>query len=151
MFFFLFFFTKLVAKERAARVYLLHTMRYKTTLVGQKGFLYDIFNFILIDQCLNFLSIRRSLTTINMPNLEPTGISRDDGQTPDRMLLIPWTNRRALVWDPTCVDTLAPSYPIFPKVQGMPKLRPMLQRDTKYSHLSCIYHFVAFGVETLGP
>jgi hypothetical protein len=33
---------------------------------------------------------------------------RDDGKRPDGATLIPWSQR--LIWDVTCVDTLADSY-----------------------------------------
>lgn len=45
-----------------------------------------------------------------LANLEPNGISRDDGNRPGGMSLIPWKTKRALVWDATCIDTLAPSH-----------------------------------------
>ncbi|CAH2242598.1 jg2443 [Pararge aegeria aegeria] len=32
---------------------------------------------------------------------------RVDGKRPDRMIIVPWSMGRALVWDATCVDTLA--------------------------------------------
>ncbi|XP_072947093.1 uncharacterized protein [Epargyreus clarus] len=60
--------------------------------------------------CVNDI-IRRALVTINVPAcLEPNGIARDDGKRPDGMTLVPWKQGRSLVWDATCVDTLAPSH-----------------------------------------
>ena len=45
------------------------------------------------------------------PNvLQPPGISRDDGKTPDGMTLIPWSRGKSLLWDVTVRDTLAKSY-----------------------------------------
>lgn len=68
------------------------------------------------------------------------------------MTLIPWRMGRPLVWDATCVDTLAPSHlPATQKVAGAAaELAEGLKRR-KYSNLSSCYMFVPFGVETLGP
>ena len=58
--------------------------------------------------------IKRTLTSVRIPcHLEPPGILRSDGQRPDGATLIPWSQGRALVWDVTCPDTLAPSYTAF--------------------------------------
>ncbi|KAM3958718.1 uncharacterized protein ACR2FA_007238 [Aphomia sociella] len=55
--------------------------------------------------------IRRSLVSVNVPAiLEPKGIVRSDGKRPDGMSLVPWKMGRVLVWDATCVDTLAASH-----------------------------------------
>ncbi|KAJ0181588.1 hypothetical protein K1T71_002310 [Dendrolimus kikuchii] len=55
--------------------------------------------------------IRRSLVTVGVPAvLEPNGLCRDDGKRPDGMSLVPWKMGRPLVWDATCVDTLAASH-----------------------------------------
>ncbi|CAH2268951.1 jg6978 [Pararge aegeria aegeria] len=55
--------------------------------------------------------IRRSLATAHVPAvLEPIGLARSDGKRPDGMTLIPWRLGRSLVWDATCVDTLAASH-----------------------------------------
>lgn len=42
--------------------------------------------------------------------LEPNGLARDDGKRPDGTTLTPWKLGRPLVWDATCIDTLAPSH-----------------------------------------
>ena len=55
--------------------------------------------------------IRRAFVTAGVPALlEPNGLVRDDGKRPDGMSLLPWKMGRTLVWDATCVDTLAPSH-----------------------------------------
>jgi hypothetical protein len=55
--------------------------------------------------------INRSLTSIHLNStLEPNELSRDDGQRPDGMTLVPWIKGQPLVWDVTVVDTLADSY-----------------------------------------
>ncbi|CAH2240819.1 jg13453 [Pararge aegeria aegeria] len=42
--------------------------------------------------------------------LEPIGLARSDGKRPDGMTFIAWRLGRSLVWDATCVDTLAASH-----------------------------------------
>ena len=37
------------------------------------------------------------------------GLSYCDGKRPDGATVMPWREGRALVWDATCPDTLAPS------------------------------------------
>ncbi|KAJ4437772.1 hypothetical protein ANN_13710 [Periplaneta americana] len=55
--------------------------------------------------------IKRSLTSCGIPSpLEPPGISRADGKRPDGLTLMPWSREKSLIWDSTCVDTLAPSH-----------------------------------------
>ncbi|CAH2228600.1 jg26185 [Pararge aegeria aegeria] len=55
--------------------------------------------------------IRRSLATAHVPAvLEPINLARSDGKIPDGMTLIPWRLGRSLLWDATCVDTLAASH-----------------------------------------
>lgn len=55
--------------------------------------------------------IRRSFVSCNVPSiLEPSDISRMDGKRPDGLTLIPWSHGKSLVWDFTCIDTLASSH-----------------------------------------
>ncbi|XP_061713148.1 uncharacterized protein LOC133521996 [Cydia pomonella] len=97
--------------------------------------------------------LRRSLASVNVPALlEPPGIIRDDGKRPDGMTLIPWKLGRVLVWDATCVDTLAPSHlhGTSAKAGAAAEAAEKLKK-TKYRGLGTEYNFVPFGVETLGP
>ncbi|XP_063629995.1 uncharacterized protein LOC134801393 [Cydia splendana] len=97
--------------------------------------------------------IRRSLVTVNVPAiLEPTGMARDDGKRPDGMSLIPWRMGRVLVWDATCVDTLAPSHlhGTTKKAGAAAEAAESLKRR-KYGGLDDNYKFIPFSVETLGP
>ena len=56
--------------------------------------------------------IQRALSPVHIPStLEPQGLFCTDGRRPDGLSLIPWSRGRALVWDATCHDTFAPSYP----------------------------------------
>lgn len=55
--------------------------------------------------------IYRTLSSLHIPaNLEPTGLSRNDGKRPDGVTLTPWFKEKPLIWDATCVDTFADSY-----------------------------------------
>ena len=55
-------------------------------------------------------SLHRALSSTNVPfRLEPIGLDRADGKRPDGTTMVPWSNGRLLVWDATCVDTIAPS------------------------------------------
>ena len=55
--------------------------------------------------------IRRALSAAKIPSrLEPSGVFRSDGKRPDGITMVPWERGKLLVWDATCVDTLAPSY-----------------------------------------
>ncbi|CAG9129863.1 unnamed protein product [Plutella xylostella] len=98
-------------------------------------------------------TIRRALASANVPaTLEPSGIMRDDGKRPDGMSLVPWKRGRLLVWDATCVDTLAPSHlPSTSREAGAAAGRAEMMKGRKYASLGEGYMFVPFGVETLGP
>ena len=55
--------------------------------------------------------LHRALTSAHVPSrLEPSGLYRSDGKRPDGITVVPWKNRKLLVWDATCPDTFAPSY-----------------------------------------
>ena len=41
---------------------------------------------------------------------EPSGLARSDGKRPEGMTLVPWLQRKSLIWDVTVADTLAASY-----------------------------------------
>ncbi|CAH2267248.1 jg14716 [Pararge aegeria aegeria] len=55
-------------------------------------------------------NISMSLSVVAGVLPEPIGLARSDGKRPDGMTLIPWRLGRSLLWDATCVDTLAASY-----------------------------------------
>ncbi|XP_052741445.1 uncharacterized protein LOC128198735 [Bicyclus anynana] len=97
--------------------------------------------------------IKRALATINIPALiEPLGISRDDGKRPDGLTLVPWEMGRALMWDATCVDTLAPCH--IRETESRPGAaaeKAETGKWLKYASLTESYIFVPFAVETLGP
>lgn len=97
--------------------------------------------------------IRRALATAGVPAiLEPNGLTRDDGKRPDGLTLVPWRIGRALVWDATCVDTLAPSHLHGTSTEaGAAANNAENLKRHKYSVISSTYIFEPFGVETLGP
>lgn len=99
-------------------------------------------------------TIKRSLVTSKIPaTLEPIGLYRDDGKRPDGMSLIAWSRGRCLVWDVTCVDTLAPSYIEKTKITaGRAAETQTLKKRKKYQAIiEKNYEFIAFAVETMGP
>ena len=54
--------------------------------------------------------IRRALLKTNTPTvLEPVGLNRDNGRTPDSLTLLPFSRGKTLAWDATCVNTFANS------------------------------------------
>ncbi|XP_061706793.1 uncharacterized protein LOC133517477 [Cydia pomonella] len=97
--------------------------------------------------------IRRAFVSVKVPAiLEPVGSARDDGKRPDGMTLVPWKLGRPLVWDATCVDTLAPSHlPGTSSCAGRAASAAEDLKRRKYATLGSSYIFEAFGVETLGP
>lgn len=84
--------------------------------------------------------------------LELNGLTCDDGKRPDGMTLTPWKPGRPLVWDATCIDTLAPSHlPATISQAGAGAASAEDAKRRKYVGLGCDYIFAPFGVETLGP
>ncbi|CAH2232477.1 jg19410 [Pararge aegeria aegeria] len=93
-----------------------------------------------------------SLPTPVGPVLEPIGLARSDGKRPDGMTLIPWRLGRSLLWDATCVDTLAASHiQATSSLVGAAASSAEQAKRRKYENLDSSFIFVPFGVETLGP
>ncbi|KAJ0183612.1 hypothetical protein K1T71_000035 [Dendrolimus kikuchii] len=68
------------------------------------------------------------------------------------MTLIPWQRGKPLVWEATCVDTLAASHlPNTSKSAGSAAETAESLKRRKYATLCESYMFVPFAVETLGP
>ena len=96
--------------------------------------------------------VHRALSSIGRPSLlEPTGMTREDGRRPDGITLFPWRRGKPLVWDVTCVSTLAAS-----NVQlsigepGAAASRAEERKSVKYSDLAQNYVFTPLGFETMG-
>ncbi|KAJ4427329.1 hypothetical protein ANN_24949 [Periplaneta americana] len=85
-------------------------------------------------------------------SLKAISISRADGKRPDGLTLIPWSRGKSLIWDSTCVDTLAPSYiPNTSRSAASAAELAVMKKVNKYAHLLDNYIFVPFAVETFGP
>jgi hypothetical protein len=97
--------------------------------------------------------VKRACNSANIPStLEPSGLFRDDGKRPDGLTLIPWAKGRCLVWDATCVDTLAACYvPVTSKTAGAAAAAAETKKHRRYHGISNNYTFCPIAVETLGP
>ena len=99
-------------------------------------------------------TIHRTLQSANVPaTLEPLGLFRDDGKRLDGMTLIPWKRNSCMVWDATCVDTLAASYINKTKIKaGSAAEKAALKKHNLYKAVKeRNYMLIPFAVETLGP
>ena len=97
--------------------------------------------------------IQRALNAAGVPShLEPVGLSRDDGKRPDGATLIPWKRGRCLVWDFTCVNTIARSHlGLSTNEAGSLSVSAEERKKRKYATLSDNYSFTPIAIETLGP
>ncbi|KAH0814781.1 hypothetical protein GEV33_008010 [Tenebrio molitor] len=96
---------------------------------------------------------RREILSEDGREIEPNGLSRDDGKRPDGMTLVPWIKGQLLVWDVTVVDTLADSYVLkSSEVSGFAAEMACKRKHSKYSSIiSSNYVFKGLAFETLGP
>ena len=96
--------------------------------------------------------IKRSLDTAKIPShLEPSGLYRSDGKRPDGASVVPWTRGEILVWDATCVDTLAPSHRVLAaREAGAVADDAEHRKRVKYTHLESTHYFIPVAIETLG-
>ena len=96
--------------------------------------------------------LKRALASAGLPSvMEPTGVVRTDGKRPDGMTLAPWRRGRCLVWDFTCVDTLAPSnIPATCAMPGAAAEKAQRAKEAKYSEVPAAFEFQPVAVETLG-
>ena len=97
--------------------------------------------------------LQRALNAAGVPSqLEPAGLSRDDGKRPDGATIVPWSQGQCLVWDFTCVDTVAASHVNTAAGQvGAPSQAAESKKRAKYAFLGNLYKFTPIAVETLGP
>lgn len=96
--------------------------------------------------------ISRALISGGFPNiLEPKGLCRIDGKKPDGLSLIPWSHGKALIWDVTVVDTLAPSYIyLSSKTSGSVADHAERRKHNLYAPLKENHVFTPIAFETLG-
>ena len=100
------------------------------------------------------LIFKRALTSARRScDLEPTGLSRDDGKRPDGVTLAPWSKGKRLVSDVTCVDTLAPSYlHLSSKKAGAAAELACKRKHDHYTRIKASnFLFAGLTFETLGP
>lgn len=98
--------------------------------------------------------IHRALTSAHVASsLEPIGLNRDDGKRPDGITLVPWIKGEKMVWDATCVDTLAETYlPKTSKKAGSAAEIACKRKHDKYSQIKASnYIFLGLAFETMGP
>jgi len=97
--------------------------------------------------------IKRAFISADIPALrEPIGCNRSDGKRPDGLTLIPWRNGKCLLWDFTCVDSVAPSYiNKTSKESGLAAKLAENRKFIKYESLESSYIFVPVAIETFGP
>ena len=97
--------------------------------------------------------IHRALHASGVPSqLEPSGLSRNDGKRPDGATIVPFHKGQCLVWDFTCVNTVAASHVKSAALRaGSPSEAAEEKKRKKYETLSKHYNFTPVAVETLGP
>ena len=96
--------------------------------------------------------IKRALGTAKITShLEPSGLYRTDGKRPDGTPIVPWGGGKVLVWDVTCLDTLAPSYSsCASREAGIVAEEAKRRKKVKYTHLETSHFFIPITVETPG-
>ncbi|KAI8437374.1 hypothetical protein MSG28_011712 [Choristoneura fumiferana] len=104
-----------------------------------------------VTQALNNAAIVRR--HVRFPqNRQPCRLLRDGGKRPDGATLVPWTLGRTLVWDATCVDTLAASHIQSTALRaGAAAEQAQINKRRKYSALTNYHEFAALAFETMGP
>ena len=99
--------------------------------------------------------IHRSLSSANIPSrLEPSSLYRADGNRPDGVTMVPWSNGRLLVWDSFVTPTIKQSPRKQVGQQRMQRLRKSrrvrVTLTLKEAHLDQAYQFQPITVETCG-
>ena len=83
--------------------------------------------------------------------LEPSGLSRKDGKRPDGLILHPYKEGKCLVWDFTCVNSLAQAYlQESSKRAGEAAEKAERAKLAKYEEIQKDFHMVPIAVETFG-
>ena len=92
--------------------------------------------------------VHRSLSSIGRPSfLEPCGMTRQDGRRPDRVPLFPWKQGKPLVWDVTCMSTLARSNLQHSTISpGGAAAQAEVNKRLKYSDLADYWRLGPFNI-----
>ena len=97
-------------------------------------------------------TVKRALTTAEFPaRLEPTGLCRKDGKRPDGLTLFPFKQGKCLLWDATCVSTLAETYITqTSETPGTAAEKAEKAKIALYQELAKDYIFTPIAIETFG-
>jgi len=97
--------------------------------------------------------IHHALIRAEVPaDKEPQDLSRDDGEKPDGLTLVPYQSWRSGTWDVTVVHTLTASYVSESAAQAASTATAASERKSaEYSSLSSSYIFCPVAIETLRP
>ena len=97
-------------------------------------------------------TVMQALKSAFIPvQVEPPGLSRDDGKRPDGLTLVPWKCGKPLVWDATCINRLAVSYANQSGIEGAKVAELAENRKVqKYEQLINNYFVIPVALETLG-
>ena len=81
--------------------------------------------------------------------LEPIGLDRGDDKRPDGMTVFPFSMRKCLSWDCTCVDSFSPSALALTATEpGSASCSAEVRKNLKYEGLCDRYIFQAIAIET---
>ena len=84
--------------------------------------------------------------------LEPTGLTRSDGNRPDGATVLPYSRGVPMAWDATIIHSCAFSYlHASANSSGAAAAAAKERKKTKYASLGDGISFVPFALETLGP
>ena len=92
------------------------------------------------------------MSSANVPAiLEPNGLANSDGKRPDDLTQFTWKGGKCLIWDVTCVDTVALSYIAATSTRaGSAADQAEAAKTLKYAELKDRFCFVPIGFETFG-
>ena len=95
----------------------------------------------------------RTLGSAHIPSgLEPSDLNHSDGKQSEGITMIPWKNRKLLVWDVACSDTLTPSYHCHAASStGAVANLAEERKSSKYSSLAPSHSFTPVAIESKGP
>ncbi|OQV15451.1 hypothetical protein BV898_10326 [Hypsibius exemplaris] len=96
--------------------------------------------------------VQRALVSAGIPAiLEPPGLCRADGKRPDGMTMTPFRQGKALLWDATVWDTVAPSHIGGYMTEAGRAARAVEEKKHRtYAELEGRYLFVPLAFETFG-